>query len=49
MALILSNLPLCYDIAIAKALSIAIVNTMSADNVEPACPSDIVRRISELT
>ena len=48
MALLLSNLSLNHDVAMAKALSIAIVSTMSPHTVEAACANDIVRRVSEL-
>ena len=48
MALLLSNLSLDHDVAMAKALSIAIVSTMSSHTIEAACARDIVRRVSEL-
>ena len=48
MALLLSNLSIDHDVAMAKALSIAIVSTMSSHNVEAACARDILRRVSEL-
>ena len=38
MVLLLSNLPLCSDIAIAKALSIEIVNAISAAIIERYLP-----------
>ena len=47
MVLHLSNLPLGNDIAMAKALSITILRTMSASIVEALCATDVVQRVSE--
>ena len=48
MALLLSNLSLDHDVAMAKTLSIGIVSTVSSHIVDAACARDIVRQVSEL-
>ena len=47
MVLHLSNLPLGNDIAMARALSITILRTMSDSTVEALCATDVVQRVSE--